>query len=119
MRLADGTKLRGAAVTTAVAALKPGAPVAVTLRFDNGKSHVKTVKPKAKPKTKPVVPPAAPAPAPPAGPSGPWWTPSSSAPLPLQWLLDGPLSVSNPVQMGLQGPERRDALRPRGLRPRR
>jgi hypothetical protein len=103
VRLADGTKLRGAAVTTAVAALKPGAPVAVTLRFDNGKSHVKTVKPKTRPKPKPVPPaPAAPAPGPPAGPAGPWWTPSSSAPLPMQWLLDGPLSVNNPVQMGLQ-----------------
>ena len=103
VRLADGTKLSGAAVTTAVAALKPGAAVAVTLRFDNGKSHVKTVKPKVKPKVAPVVP-AAPAtpPAPPAPPAGPWWTPSSSAPLPMQWLLDGPLSVGNSVQMGLQ-----------------
>ena len=102
VRLADGTKLSGAAVTTAVAALKPGAAVAVTLRFDNGQSRVKNVKPKTKPKPKPVAPPPAPAPPPPAPPAGPWWTPSSSAPLPMQWLLDGPLSVNNAVQMGLQ-----------------
>ena len=114
VRLADGTKLSGATVTTAVAALKPGAAVAVTLRFDNGKSRVKKVKPKGKPKLAPVVPalPASP-PAPPAPPAGPWWTPSSSAPLPMQWLLDGPLSVGNAVQMGLQD------LTARRCRPRR
>jgi hypothetical protein len=106
VRLADGTKLRGTAVKSGVAALTPGVLVAVSLSFDSGKSRVQAVKPKRKAKGKPkkVVPAPTPVPetAAPAQPAGPWWTPSSSAPMPMQWLLDGPLSVGDPVQMGLR-----------------
>lgn len=102
VRLADGTKLKGAAVKRAVTGLKPGEHVAVSLRFVEGKSRVRAVTPTKAKKVIPVTPPAAPEAAAPAKPAGPWWTPSSAAPLPMQWLLDGPLSVSNAVQMGLR-----------------
>jgi hypothetical protein len=102
VRLADGTRLSGAAVKSGVAALKPGAHVAVSLRFVKGKSRVHAVTPKTKAKQKIVAPPPpVPETAAPAQPAGPWWTPTSAAPLPMQWLLDGPLSVGDPVQMGL------------------
>jgi hypothetical protein len=114
VRLADGTKLRGANVTSGLAALKPGARVSVTLAFAKGKSHVRDVKPKPTGKSKkkhkgggkgttvPTVPPVtSPPPAPPAsGPTGPWWKPTAAKPLTLHWILDGAVNLSDPVQMG-------------------
>src|SRR5581483_11218484 len=40
-------------------------------------------------------------PPPPPPPSG-IWQPTSSAPLPLHWVLEGALNTSDPVQMGLR-----------------
>ena len=71
VRLADGTKLKGAAVKRAVTGLKPGEHVAVSLRFVEGKSRVQAVRPKTKAKKVIPVTPPAPRPRPPRPPSRP------------------------------------------------
>ena len=80
VRLADGTKLSGPTVSAAVADLKNGAKVAVSLRFDNGRTRVRDVRPKYPPKKKngatatepePARARTAPAPPPPPPPARP------------------------------------------------
>ena len=78
VRLADGTRLRGATVAAAVAKLKAGSNVKVKLRFANGRTLVHGITAQA------------------------WWKPSSSAPLTLHWVLNNALNLGDPVQMGLR-----------------
>jgi hypothetical protein len=78
VRLADGTRLRGATVASAVSQLKAGSNVKVKLRFANGKMLVHGLTVQA------------------------WWKPTSAAPLTLHWVLDNALNLNDPVQMGLR-----------------
>jgi hypothetical protein len=108
VRLADGKRIGGETVKAAVADLRPGAPVAVSLRFSQGRTQVRSVKPKPSkpvkapkpPRKKPAPTVPAPAPAPAPATSGPWWMPTASAALPLHWILDGTASVGDAVSMG-------------------
>jgi hypothetical protein len=81
VRLADGTRLRGAAVAAGLAKVKSGSIVKVVLRFSGGTMHIGGI-------TVPAVPA--------------WWHPTAAAPLTLHWVLDNPLNLSDPVQMGLR-----------------
>ena len=81
VRLADGTRLRGAAVAAGLAKVKSGSIVKVVLRFRGGKMQIGGI-------TVPAVPAV--------------WHPTSAAPLTLHWVLDNPLNLSDPVQMGLR-----------------
>jgi hypothetical protein len=127
VRLADGTRLQSRTVRAGVAALrfvavakkpKPPTQVHVKLHFDSGHTKVVTVTPapstngKKKKKTPPPPPPAPVPPAPVTPPSpvvtdpvptpGPWWKPTASAPLPLHWMINGALTPSAPIQLGLR-----------------
>ena len=78
VRLADGTHLRGSVVAAGLAKVKSGSIVKVVLRFSGGKMHIGAITVSA------------------------WWKPTSAAPLTLHWVLDNPLDVKDPVQMGLR-----------------
>jgi hypothetical protein len=78
VRLADGTRLRGAAVAATLAKVRSGSIVKVVLRFSGGKMHIGRITVSA------------------------WWHPTSAAPLTLHWVLDNPLNLGDPVQMGLR-----------------
>jgi hypothetical protein len=80
VRLADGTRLRGAAVKAGLAKVKIGSNVKVVLRFSGGKMHIGRISVSA----------------------SAWWRPSAAAPLTLHWVLDNPLNLKDPVQMGLR-----------------
>jgi Glycoside-hydrolase family GH114 len=128
VRLADGTRLLSSSVKAGVAALRVanngngngngnGVHVRIKLHFDGGHTHVGTITATASnvpPKTKngsgssgtkttapvtstPVIPVSTPVTA------GSWWQPSSAKPLTLHWVLDGPVNLSDPVQLGLRG----------------
>jgi hypothetical protein len=80
VRLADGTRLRGAAVKAGLAKIKIGSSVKVVLRFSGGKLHIGRITVSA----------------------SRWWRPTAAAPLTLHWVLDNPLNLKDPVQMGLR-----------------
>jgi hypothetical protein len=127
VRLADGTKLRSGSVKAGVAAMrksyglkkKKPVRVRVDLNFDHkGHTHVGDITvwgsnvdntptpPKKGSGGKTPTPPVVTTPVTPpvtTGTSGPWWKPSSAKPLTMAWVLDGGISLSDPVQLGLRG----------------
>jgi Glycoside-hydrolase family GH114 len=78
VRLADGRHLHG---VPGVTTMKAGSSVTVTLTFAGGHMHVRSARARsARAQT--------------------WWHPTSAAPLTLHWVLDNPLNLNDPVQMG-------------------
>ena len=134
VRLADGTQARRRDRDDRRRCAQAGAPVAVTLRFDNGRSHVKTVKPKPR---KPVKPPKKPrsvgntggntgtATAPGTGTTAPRAGHRALVEAELRRAADPALGAGRPAQRQRSGadgpaqPERRDAPGARRLRHRR